>query len=78
MKQEYSQEIINIAKKYHKWVEWSDEDKCYVGICPNLFGGGCDGDDEVKVYKELLNIIHDNIFTELRDNTPLPDPINYH
>lgn len=24
---------------YHKWVEWSDEDKVYIGKCPALITG---------------------------------------
>ena len=75
-KSKYSQEVINIAKHYHKWVEWSDEDNYYIGQCPNLFYGGCDGDDEVEVYKELLESVYDSIDISLRNNT-LPEPFDY-
>ena len=32
--------------KYLKIVEWSDEDKCYVGSVPGWIGKCCHGDDE--------------------------------
>lgn len=73
----YSQEVINIAKQYHKWVEWSDEDQTYIGRCHNLFSGGCSGSNEVEVYKELLIEVHDWIVIFLRDGG-LPEPIDYH
>lgn len=46
-----------ITDKYHRWVEWSDEDQVYIGRCPDLFLGGCHGDDPLKVAKELQIII---------------------
>jgi len=27
--------------KYVTLVEWSDEDVCFIGSCPELFYGGC-------------------------------------
>ena len=39
--------------RYVKIVEWSDEDRCFVGSCPGLFYGGCHGDDEKAVFAEL-------------------------
>jgi len=38
-------------------VEWSDEDGCFVGLCPELFYGGCHGDDERAVFHELSAIV---------------------
>lgn len=32
------------SAKYAKIVEWSDEDRCYVGSAPGLIYGGCHGD----------------------------------
>ena len=40
-----------------KIVYWSDEDQCFIGVCPSLFGGGVHGDDEVKVYRELCQVV---------------------
>ena len=60
--------------RYLKIVEWSDEDQCYVGSCPELFGAGCHGDDEAKVYKELCQIVDDVIALYKEDGDPLPEP----
>jgi len=60
--------------RYLKIVEWSDEDQCYIGTCPELFGGGCDGDDEAKVYKELCEIVDEWIQIYKEDGIPLPEP----
>lgn len=42
-----------------KVVEWSDEDKCYVGSALPLMGPCCHGDDEATVYKELCEIVEE-------------------
>jgi hypothetical protein len=43
---EADQETMNtIADQYEKIVYWSDEDQCYIGMCPELFYGGVHGDD---------------------------------
>lgn len=36
------------SARYVKIVEWSDADQCFIGSCPDLFYGGCHGDDEKK------------------------------
>ncbi len=38
---------------YHRWVAWSEPDDCYVGFCPDLFGGGVHGEDPIDVAREL-------------------------
>ena len=43
--------------KYIKRVEWSDEDRCFVGSCPGVIGPCCHGDDEVAVYRQLCQIV---------------------
>lgn len=45
--------IKKAVGRYLKIVEWSDEDKCFVGRVPGLFAGGIHGTDEVTVYREL-------------------------
>ena len=45
------------ADKYVKIVEWSDHDGCFFGSCPELFYGGCHGDDSRVVFDELCQII---------------------
>jgi len=41
--------------KYHKWVEWSDEDQVYIGKCTDLISR-IHGDDPVVLYGELCEI----------------------
>jgi hypothetical protein len=45
--------------RYLKFVRWSDEDKAYVGFCPDLFpwGGVCHGADEEQTYRELRELV---------------------
>jgi predicted HicB family RNase H-like nuclease len=52
-------EIKEKVAHYAKFVEWSDEDQCFIGRCPELFAGGVHGKDEIKVYKELCQAIED-------------------
>lgn len=58
--------------RYLKMVEWSEEDKCYVGRCPGLMFGGVHGDDEQKVFRELCAIVDEWIDTIKKDGKPLP------
>ena len=37
-------------------VEWSDEDQCYLGACPNVIGHCCHGDDPDEVLRETYEI----------------------
>ena len=60
------------SDRYLKIVEWSEEDQCYVGTCPGLFYGGCHGDNEAEVYKELCEIVQENIALYKEDGKPLP------
>jgi hypothetical protein len=48
------------SDRYHKWVEWSDEDQVYVGRCPDLITG-IHGDDPVSLYSELYSVVKDVI-----------------
>ncbi|VFN06119.1 MAG: hypothetical protein BECKG1743D_GA0114223_111761 [Candidatus Kentron sp. G] len=40
-----------------KMVQWSEEDRCYVGQCPGVIGPCCHGDDASEVYSELCRIV---------------------
>lgn len=62
--------------KYLKLVEWSEEDKCYVGSIPGWIGKCCHGKDELKVYKELSRILDDWIEIYKKDGLSLPEPTN--
>ena len=78
-KNEYPQEVIELAKHYHKWVAWSDEDNCYVGQCPDL-GIACHYENnptnEAETYQDMLNLIYDVIVDGLSDED-LPKPTFY-
>ena len=58
--------------KYHRWVAWSESDQCYIGLCPDLFSGGCHGDDPIEVAKELQEIIDEWAEVLAKDGKPLP------
>jgi predicted RNase H-like HicB family nuclease len=62
------------SARYARIVEWSDEDRCYVGSSPGLLYGGCHGDDERKVFKELCEIVEETIDLYRREGKPLPPP----
>jgi predicted HicB family RNase H-like nuclease len=63
---------MKASDKYLKIVEWSEEDKCYVGTCPGLMLGGVHGDDEGEVYKELCQAVEEWIKIYEGDGEPLP------
>jgi predicted HicB family RNase H-like nuclease len=65
----------NLASRYVKMVEWSDEDHCYIGRCPELFHGGTHGGDEVKVYATLSAMVEEAIEDRLKEGRKLPAPV---
>ena len=46
--------------RYHKWVEWDEDDAVYIGRCPDLITG-IHGEDPVKLYGELCDVVSDVI-----------------
>jgi predicted RNase H-like HicB family nuclease len=60
--------------KYVKIVEWSDEDACFIGSCPELFYGGCHGTDAQSVFAELCQIVNETIEIYDEEGRPLPPP----
>jgi len=67
-----AQERKTKAARYVKIVEWSNEDRCFVGRCPGLFHGGCHGDDEAEVYRQLCRIAEEWVEIIEGDGKPLP------
>ncbi|MCL5743135.1 MAG: pilus assembly protein HicB [Acidobacteria bacterium] len=59
------------SDRYYKWVEWSDEDNVYVGKCPDLITG-IHGDDPVRLYGELCQVVEDVISHLQAEGRPLP------
>lgn len=58
--------------QYLKIVEWSEEDRCYVGRCPELMLGGVHGKNEQKVFAELCVAIDEWIAIANQDGDELP------
>ncbi len=58
--------------RYLKLVEWSEEDGCYVGTCPELLHGGVHGSDERAVYAELCRVVEEAVELYGKDEKPLP------
>ena len=59
--------------RYHKWVEWSEEDQVYVGKCPDLITG-IHGDDPQQVYGDLCEVVEDVVQHFQSAGRPLPTP----
>ena len=68
-------QIKEQAARYAKFVEWSDEDQCFIGRCPGLFEGGVHGADEARVYAELCQAVEEWIELLHKDGVPLPEPL---
>jgi predicted HicB family RNase H-like nuclease len=61
-----------ISDNYLKIVEWSEEDKCYVGSAPGLFIGGVHGQNQDKVFRELCEAVEETINIMQKEGRPLP------
>lgn len=57
--------------KYHRWVEWCEEDQVYVGKCPDPITG-IHGNDPVQVYKDLGQVVQEVIDHIQESGRPLP------
>ena len=61
------------SDQYHKWVEWSSEDQVYVGKCPDLITG-IHGEDPVRLYAELCEVIEEVVDHFEAEGRELPTP----
>lgn len=59
--------------QFHKWVEWSEEDQVYIGKCPDLITG-IHGDDPVRLYGELCEVVEEVIQHFASTGRALPRP----
>ena len=67
--------MSNEAKIYHHWVEWSDEDQCFIGYCPDLANGGmCHHEDPKETYAELIDIMGWLVELAREQGRQLPPP----
>jgi predicted RNase H-like HicB family nuclease len=62
------------ADLYKKIVYWSDEDNCFIGMCPELMYGGVHGDDALAVFLELNQAVDEVIEIIKESGKPLPAP----
>jgi predicted HicB family RNase H-like nuclease len=65
-------QIKAAAKRYLKIVEWSEEDRCYLGSAPPLIGQSCHGKTEPEVLAQLQTIVEEWVEALLADGKPLP------
>src|SRR6266498_5937515 len=68
--------IMKPQDQYLQFVRWSEEDKAYVGYCPDLFpaGGVCHGATPVEAFTRLSEIVEDTVETAQAQGLPLPPP----
>ena len=64
---------MKTTDQYHKWVEWSDEDQAYVGKCPDVITG-IHGDDPVRLYAELCDVVDETLMHLTQSGRTLPTP----
>jgi hypothetical protein len=62
--------------RYLKFVRWSEEDRVYVGHCPDLFpwGGVCHGRTEETAYRKLRILVREEVSQLGRKRQLLPAP----
>lgn len=61
------------SDRYLKVVEWSEEDRCYIGTIPGLIIGGVHGKVESKVFAELCEVADEAIEIFEQEGRPLPE-----
>lgn len=59
------------SAQYRKIVEWSEDDCCYVGRCPELMFGGVHGTNKQKVFAELCTVVEEWIEILEKDSESL-------
>ena len=57
---------MRLGDRYHKWIEWSDDDESYLGRCPDVITG-IHGEDPVQLYADLCDIV-DEVLIDLRES----------
>jgi predicted RNase H-like HicB family nuclease len=62
------------ADLYTRVVYWSNEDSCFIGMCPELMFGGVHGGDALKVFMELSEAVEEAIEILVKEGRPLPEP----
>ena len=62
--------------RYLKFVRWEDDDRLYVGYCPDLFpyGGVCHADSEQEAYRILCDLVLEEVHDLTASGQTLPTP----
>jgi predicted HicB family RNase H-like nuclease len=60
------------SNNYLKVVEWSEEDKCFVGTAPGILLGGVHGKKEEVVFQQLKEAVDEAIKLMKSQDMPLP------
>jgi len=62
--------------RYLKFVLWSEDDKSYIGYCPDLFpwGGVCHGSTEEETYSQLCALVREEMEELRRAGKEIPVP----
>lgn len=68
---------MKVEDQYLKFVCWSDDDQHYIGYCPDLFpwGGVCHGLDEEKTYRQLRQLIREEVKELSKAGKVLPNAV---
>lgn len=61
-----------VSDHYLKIVEWSEEDRCYIGTAPGLIIGGVHGKSQNKVFADLCKAVDAAIAALEKEGLPLP------
>ncbi len=61
------------SDQYHKWIEWSEEDRTYLGKCPDLITG-IHGDNPVRLYADLCQVVDEVVSHFEAEGRALPAP----
>ena len=69
-------QIKEQAARYAKFVEWSDEDQCFIGRCPEIMAGGVHGRDEAREYAELCQAVGEMVALIHADGCALPESLD--
>ena len=62
------------SDRYHKWIEWSDDDGAYLGRCPDVITG-IHGPDPILLYADLCDVVDEVLAALERSGGQLPRPV---
>ena len=70
------EKIAMMARSYPRFIEWSKEDKCFVGSAPPLIGQCCHADTEAEVATLLHDIVLDLVEDVIAGKMPVPKELS--